>query len=845
MSSAWDHFSSYTAVEEPPDFLVSVEVYISNAAGASLKKPQTKSRKLDKRDSTADDLRLRERVSSNWLSSQKTLTSAGHWRSATCRLMEEGERCLLNVYVDETMLYQTVYIHLLNQTDIRPTEPSLYYRKDCIGIFCITNQRWTPSNIAEPLYLCFPNSEICATWQTLLKSYAVPEIYGRWFYPLDGGSYRMWRQVELTVVQGRNLGVSKSEAGKDDDGDSGDVDISCGVHLNDILCSRTTVKRGSSLAEWHESFSFPGLPPFENLDVVVWKEKKMSKPLLVGTARIALGNFRRGDQVDGWFPVTQPGALGTELQMGELRLKVKVDEEIILPYSSYTRLLEIYNSRNFLDWVSDLESSLRLKSISTHLVNVAIATNSVVQHVQTYAAREVENASTSSHTLFRGNTTFTKVLEVCMTHYGKVFLEASVGTILRRLYVEKVSIEVDPVRSGGGKSTKEAEKNQEQLLHWCRELWAHIYAARVDCPKMIFRTIRKLVEQRYRPEPTSINQNPNLPWQSVSAFIFLRFLVPAILHPHLFGLVPGLPPEPVQRSLTLIAKAIQSLANLNSNSRKQDTGGMQEFHNDSLPAMMDYIHVVSTPLAEASNTSFGSDERSRHDRINVVNALRTRTRRMTVLDRESIPVLPHLIDVPRHLAIVTSAVIRNSRELNPQPSNPQSTKTIPQHIEDFCAKCFFVEEEALQRVSQLAAGLASRGKRPSMQDISVEAPEDPPTSPRSTVTSTCVGTNGQSRRRKVSRPSTAPSPTVTDTPRRPGFFSENLQSPRAAVNRDLQPQRPWNNGHAKAPSTDSVPKIVRDSVSPARMPAPPELVEKVEDDTGKRKRGILRGILRR
>lgn len=99
--------------------------------------------------------------------------------------------------------------------------------------------------------------------------------------------------------------------------------------------------------------------------------------------------------------------------------------------------------------------------------------------------------------------------------------------------------------------------------------------------RILFNTIRKLVEQRYRPDPTSIDTEGHLPLQSVSAFCFLRFIVPAILHPHLFGLCPGLSDGPfnlnvtqtcfpglpgtaVQRSLTLIAKVIQSLANLNT-----------------------------------------------------------------------------------------------------------------------------------------------------------------------------------------------------------------------------------------------------------------------------------------
>ena len=141
----------------------------------------------------------------------------------------------------------------------------------------------------------------------------------------------MWRQVELTVIQGRNLGNTRLidaayPAESNSESDPVDLDVYCEINLNNILCGRTTIKKGIGSPDWHESFTFSDLPPFEYLDIVVWREKKLFKPSLLGTVRIALSNFRRGEQMDGWFPVVQLGPIATDFRVGELRLKIRVDE---------------------------------------------------------------------------------------------------------------------------------------------------------------------------------------------------------------------------------------------------------------------------------------------------------------------------------------------------------------------------------------------------------------------------------------------------------------------------------------------------------------------------------------
>jgi hypothetical protein len=299
------------------------------------------------------------------------------------------------------------------------------------------SQRWSSSSTpaAEPVYLQFTNSETCSTWLALLRSYAIPEIYGRLFFPQDGGSYRMWRQVELTVIQARNLGNTRPYensngaaviSGTDplDAADPVDLDVSCEIHLNSMLCGRTTLKKGIGSPDWHENFTFTDLPPFDTLDILVWKEKKMFKPTLMGSVRVTLGNFRRGESIEGWFPVLHQGPTASDLQVGDIRLKIRVDECVFFGIEPLTLVDErteklsshtlatptccmyvslcsiaifanaphrqTFNLRNFMEWMSDFESKFKLKTISHQLISIAVARNDLIEQVQEIATREVD-----------------------------------------------------------------------------------------------------------------------------------------------------------------------------------------------------------------------------------------------------------------------------------------------------------------------------------------------------------------------------------------------------------------------------------------------------------------------
>lgn len=93
----------------------------------------------------------------SWLGLSRGTGGADHWRSATCRLYDYEEGCRLHVYIDvsaaymrhlrrdsiihvgvyqNTVLYASIFVHVLNHTDIRHVHRSLFDRKDCLGLFC-------------------------------------------------------------------------------------------------------------------------------------------------------------------------------------------------------------------------------------------------------------------------------------------------------------------------------------------------------------------------------------------------------------------------------------------------------------------------------------------------------------------------------------------------------------------------------------------------------------------------------------------------------------------------------------------------------------------------------------
>lgn len=72
-------------------------------------------------------------------------------------------------------------------------------------------------------------------------------------------------------------------------------------------------------------------------------KKGLTNVALLGVAEVPLATFRRGEQLEQWFPLLVPNSsvAGCELLAGEVSMRIKVEELAILPSEEYAPLNDV------------------------------------------------------------------------------------------------------------------------------------------------------------------------------------------------------------------------------------------------------------------------------------------------------------------------------------------------------------------------------------------------------------------------------------------------------------------------------------------------------------------------
>ncbi|KAK0616233.1 hypothetical protein B0T14DRAFT_567850 [Immersiella caudata] len=251
--------------------------------------------------------------------------------------------------------------------------------------------------------------------------------------------------------------------------------------------------------------------------------------------------------------------------------------------------------------------------------------------------------------LFRGNSLLTQALEFYMRRLGKEYLEETLAEKILEISETNPNCEVDPGKLQHG---EDLNQHWNRLIDLTTEIWECITASANRLPpelRHVLKYIRAVAEDRYGDFLRTVT------YTSVSGFLFLRFICPAILNPKLFGLLRDHPHPRAQRTLTLIAKGLQALANLSTIGKKETwMEPMNKFIGTQRQAVRDFLDAVCAIPAERTNISVPA---SYSTPIAILG-------RLSPMAREGFPSLPYLIDHPRNFA----ALIKLWTDVNADPT---------------------------------------------------------------------------------------------------------------------------------------------------------------------------------
>uniref|UniRef100_A0A8C9XS25 RAS p21 protein activator 1 n=1 Tax=Sander lucioperca TaxID=283035 RepID=A0A8C9XS25_SANLU len=289
-------------------------------------------------------------------------------------------------------------------------------------------------------------------------------------------------------------------------------------------------------------------------EISLSNKTKKSKESDILFMRCQLNRLQKGQMIDEWFPLSSHVPL-KGIEPGSLRVRARYSMEKIMPEEEYSEFKEMILQKEFhviygLAHVCGQDRTL----LASLLLRIFRHEKAEAPLLRTLNDREI-NMEDEATTLFRATTLASTLMEQYMKATATPFVHHALKDTILRIMESKQSCELNPSKL---EKNEDVNLNLAHLLNILSELVEKIFMAAEILPptlRFIYGCLQKSVQQKW---PT----NTTMRTRVVSGFVFLRLICPAILNPRLFNIIADPPSSAAGRTLTLVAKSVQNLANL-------------------------------------------------------------------------------------------------------------------------------------------------------------------------------------------------------------------------------------------------------------------------------------------